>query len=329
MHGGCGAIDKNGVAWGDTPGHQFRLVEYLTEGGHLTFLGRKHNWFVFWNYKGIYILKLDYGEDDHVRLLVVFCPWCNMFFSKTGTRVDIKLINSRLYTAASAHWAHLFFEILRTPNASLTVDYMSLDQPIGGNILFAIAAVQVPLMYMGHISSKAGALVAKNLIDVEVNHFSRTGLLRRAGKNRDDQFLLAEATRRDIKRGCETSIQRDNFKNYSLLCKCLNGTNEAELLDYIIAGLREDRKKGTSDVQHHDKTLASFLKYAKKMKLFNDLSLLDRLSNRYQDQPRQNAGNSDNHNASFYGDMPVVERQIQEAVDTGNVITIQAEGSCG
>lgn len=35
-----------------------------------------------------------------------------MFFSKTGTDVSTRLINSRLYTAASAEWARMFFDIL-------------------------------------------------------------------------------------------------------------------------------------------------------------------------------------------------------------------------
>ncbi|EJK77674.1 hypothetical protein THAOC_00479, partial [Thalassiosira oceanica] len=62
-YGGCGAIDKNGVAWGDTPTDQFKLVKYLTGGEHLTLLGPEFAWSVFWNYKGIYVLILDYDKD--------------------------------------------------------------------------------------------------------------------------------------------------------------------------------------------------------------------------------------------------------------------------
>ena len=87
-------------------------------------------WFVFWNYKGIYILMLDYSGDDHVRLLVVFCPWCNMFLSKTGVSLDARQINSRLYTAMSAQWASMFFEILRTPGASLVPVRSAVNPPL-------------------------------------------------------------------------------------------------------------------------------------------------------------------------------------------------------
>jgi len=296
----------------------------------VTHLGSAYNWFVFWNYKGIYLLKLDYDGDELVRFLVVFCPWCNMFFSKLGTRVGTKLINSILFTAASAQLAKMFIKILSTPNASLVVE-MNLDEPIVDNILFPIAALRAPLAEMGHLSNRCTALMAKSCMDPNHNHLGPNCNLqiRTAGKTREDQFLLCYADRRDIGRGCQTDITRDSCKSYSLFCRGLKGNTEGELLDNIIAGLGENRKKGSSDVQHKKDTLTAFVAYAKKNDLFVDQSLLGRLLRRYEDEPKQNSGNADNHNTSFYWDMPDTERVLAEAVRDETILLVQAEGKSG
>ena len=296
-NGGCAAIDKNGVAWGDTPDDQFKLVDYLTGDDYVTIFDHeaKCAWFVFWNYKGIYILMLDYSGDDHVRLLVVFCPWCNMFLSKTGVSLDARQINSRLYTAMSAQWASMFFEILRTPGASF-VPVRSLDRPVAGNILFAIAAVQIPLCLLGHLCLKGGALLAKNLIAPgDDNHFSEdcTRLYRSAGSTREDQCLVGEDARHDINRRerRKTSVTHDVNKNYSLLCRGLKGGSEEKMMDLIISGLNEDRKQGSRDVQDRKAVLHTFNSDAKKNNLFVDPGFTGRLMDRFEER-RNNTGNT-------------------------------------
>ena len=339
MRGGCGAFDKNGVAWGDTPRRQFEMVKYLTGSEHTTYLGRAHNWFVFWNYKGIYMLKLDYGADDLVRILVVFCPWCNMFFSKTGTRVDTKLINSRLYTATSAEWARMFFDILRNPRASLVAD-QSLDRPIGGDILFAVAALQIPLISCGHVNLKAAAVVTKSIIDANVNHLSPncTQLIRTAGETTEDQLRIGESSRHDINinRERKTTVTHDYFKNLSVLRNCLKGRNVDEALDLILTGLCEDRKqakRGKSDVTDKKKVIDSFIKLAIEAELFVDPALVSRLRQRYEGEFRQNRGNP-NARGSDLGTIEASESFIdpyaKEAIKNkrvSNEFIAQAAGS--
>lgn len=69
--------------------------------------------------------------------------------------------------------------------------------------------------------------------------------------------------------------------------------------------------------------------YAKKNDLFVDQSLLGRLLRRYEDEPKQNSGNADNHNTSFYSDMPDTERVLAEAVRDETILLVQAEGKSG
>ena len=47
-------------------------------------------------------MKLEYDGDDLIRVVVIFCPWCNMFFSKTGTEIGTERLVSHEFTALSA-----------------------------------------------------------------------------------------------------------------------------------------------------------------------------------------------------------------------------------
>ena len=51
-------------------------------------------------------MKLEYDGDDLIRVVVIFCPWCNMFFSKTGTEIGTERLVSHEFTALSAQFYH-------------------------------------------------------------------------------------------------------------------------------------------------------------------------------------------------------------------------------
>ena len=47
-------------------------------------------------------MKLEYDGDDLIRVVVIFCPWCNMFFSKTGTEIGTERLVSHEFTLPSS-----------------------------------------------------------------------------------------------------------------------------------------------------------------------------------------------------------------------------------
>ncbi|EJK64360.1 hypothetical protein THAOC_14914 [Thalassiosira oceanica] len=116
------SIDKNDKAWLDNCGTTF--VDYLTKT-HVpdpTVFGEQPSsfkWAVAFNYKGIYMMELEYDGDDLIRVVVIFCPWCNMFFSKVGTKASAERLASMEFTADSAQFYHELMCYFCTENASL------------------------------------------------------------------------------------------------------------------------------------------------------------------------------------------------------------------
>ena len=224
----------------------------------------------------------------------------------------------------SAQWASLFFEILRTPGASL-VPSQSLDRPVAGDILFAIAAVQLPLGVCGHFCLKFLALIAKNLIDPENNHlhhdFHRLNRSAGAG-NRQDQCLIGSNARGDLKRlsSRKTDVKHDNNKNLSLLNKGLKGRDEKEMIDLIIAGVSENRITGAT-VQDRKAVLQSFMSFAQKYVLFKNLGFYSRLVRRYNSKPQK--GNETAHKKNNDAETRRNNDTIDDLVTSGGCAWVQ------
>ena len=86
------------------------------------------------SYLGLTILCIDVIDDEIVRVIVVFCPLCNMLFSKAGVKVRFHKLKSSRDTAKTARWLQCFFAKLRIKNASAFTD-SGFDLPVSDNIL--------------------------------------------------------------------------------------------------------------------------------------------------------------------------------------------------
>ena len=91
-------------------------------------------------------------------------------------------------------------------------------------------------------------------------------------------------------------------------------------------------RKGDSDEKISDPAKISnnaryFVRKARELE-FIDPQLIDWYEDMFQSETA-NSGNPDNHNTSFYADMPAVERELNDAALSGKTVVVQAEGCCG
>ncbi|EJK70832.1 hypothetical protein THAOC_07780, partial [Thalassiosira oceanica] len=160
-----------------------------------------------------------------------------------------------------------------------------------------------------------------------VNHFGPdcNRLIRTAGDGTfDDQVVIGRNARIDLSRLSrrKTVVVRDANKNFSLFCRGLKGRNLEEMLDHIISGLKEDRKKGTSDVQDTNVVLQSFISYARDNNLYVDPTLVDDLLERYKGECL-NPGNTKAQKTNTRQETRRNNGTIQELVDKGGYGWVQ------
>jgi hypothetical protein len=150
MNGGCDAFDENGLLWESTA--YSSLVQYILQ--RESPLGEDGpRWTIHFQHLGFTVLVMDPDDeyDDLLRMLAVFCPFCNMLFSKAGVRIDWNKLKSSDYTAKSAQLAKYFFDQLRTPDALLFVPE-GFDTPLADCILYAFNARHVYNIQFAHMT---------------------------------------------------------------------------------------------------------------------------------------------------------------------------------
>jgi len=120
-----GAFDTTSLAW-EIVGYTF--VEYLTK--HRQSLGEGMEWHIHWNYLGLTILFVKVDPVERVvRVMVVFCPLCNILFSKADVRISFFKLAQSLDTAKTAQFMYYFFGKLLEANADDNFD-LDLHGPV-------------------------------------------------------------------------------------------------------------------------------------------------------------------------------------------------------
>lgn len=160
-------------------------------------------WVIFWDYLGITILVLD-NNDEIARVIVVFCPFCNMLFSKAGVRIDFWKLVSSNKTAKSAQWLKQFFHQLRTSYAPLVAD-KSFNGLAQDDILFQFDAIHLHNSAFLHMPQKPCVHITKNgLAGARQNlfHSSFTNMIKKGhfgviGKNARAELLKLDREMED------------------------------------------------------------------------------------------------------------------------------------
>mmetsp|Transcript_18001 Transcript_18001/g.39948 ORF Transcript_18001/g.39948 Transcript_18001/m.39948 type:complete len:634 (+) Transcript_18001:403-2304(+) len=242
------SIDKNDKAWLDNCGTTF--VDYLTKT-HVpdpTVFGEQPSsfkWAVAFNYKGIYMMELEYDGDDLIRVVVIFCPWCNMFFSKVGTKASAERLASMEFTTDSAQFYHEIMRYFGTENASLEPS-TSLLEPIAGNVLVAVEVFQFYNMIAAHLEMKVSVLTTKNLLEgSNANHFGplHNNMRRTSG----DLALTGRSARNHISKVLVTCLTFDRMRMQSIVNAMMKATSRTEMVQIAVSAVKMEGRKSGGD----------------------------------------------------------------------------------
>lgn len=125
-------------------------------------------------------------EDDILRVIVVFCPFCNILFSKDGTtKTRSDILKSSRVSSRAEHWVQEFFITLRTPNAAPIISPVPIDDSFGRPLEDC-----VHFQFCGHVHNiefvelplKSSVLMVKNALagaDLNVYTTDYTNMLKR------------------------------------------------------------------------------------------------------------------------------------------------------
>ena len=266
-----------------------------------------------------------------LRMIVTHGAPCKMLDSNPDKSFTWEEMAEAARSGMEMEFLMRLFEIVRTKNAAIpSSDNIDLTTIRFEDSFVALVGCRIFWQKLLHFAAKGSVCLTHNIMIGDLFNLCQSkysGLVRK--NEHSHQFGKRWSITK--KSNNQTGIERDRNDLDRISClvfrDATENATELSVARSIVEHCRASRLESVDGQNDPGKRLSRYVEHARGL-YRPETNILELAQQEYRAQ-RPNAGNSDNHNATFYADMPTVERLIQEAVDTGNVITIQAEGSCG
>lgn len=316
--GGVAAIDWDKIGMSVTG---MSLVKYIMK--RRPFGEEGPRWFIRHRYKGVTVLKMNHS-DKRLRVIFVFCAFCNIIFSKTGDNKasDIGTLISSEKSACSAQWMCVVFDTARE-NATVSNPTLkanrSLTRPIYRNILFAFGMFQHDILN-NHTGKKPAALKAKGWIDGKSHFSAKFTCLRK----KDHSNIVSSNGRAKLRAGVK-DVHRDKFFKQELVCLLSRGKDEAAFKERMREAVEQVLKRDRLD-DDADMGSGGYKRYS----YFNESGILfgegKKLFKSTYESLRVNIGNNKCNRGSTNEEIAILDDDITNVIDSKRRVFIQAEG---
>ena len=149
-------------------GKGMKLEDYILESEPVLPNGETGQWYRARQYLKLVLIKLDYDEDDYLRLAIVIVRTCSMLDTDPSKKWDWDTVAEMGIDARSQLWVQEFCILASSPNTNLITN-KSLHRKLDS--IFFAWTITVGSSPTTHIAPKALSLMFKNYLEKEDNIF--------------------------------------------------------------------------------------------------------------------------------------------------------------